>query len=109
MSANTARTYLAVALLSVSLAAALSVGLRAQNNGVTGWAHIAGMQLQGMADDENDSADAEGNKAGSSVQRDQRPQAQKQDLVLALSNDRQSQDTKTLGAPLDEPPRKARN
>jgi hypothetical protein len=108
MSANIGRRHLAVALLGLSLIAALAIGFRAQSGGVTLQAHTAGMQLQGMADADDNSAAPEGNKVGR-VQRDQDSQTDKQELVVALSHDRLPQDSMARGAPLDQQPLKARN
>ena len=47
MNTTSGRTCLILALLSLSLAAAMSIGLNARHNGVTVQAHTAVMQLQG--------------------------------------------------------------
>jgi hypothetical protein len=109
MNAKTGRICLGVALLSLSLTAALWVGLSAQNDGVTVQAHTAGMQLQGMAEANGASVTSEGDKAALCAPRDQRCQPREQELVLALSNDHHQSESKALGAALDETPRKSRN
>ena len=77
------RTCLILALLSVSLAAAVPVGLKARHNGAT-QAHIAGMQLQGSPDADEvaaaPSAD-EGDKTAACTLRD--CPAPKYELALA--------------------------
>ena len=84
------RTCLILALLSVSLAAAVPVGLKAQNDGITTQAHIfraqvAGMQLQGSPDSDDDVAAApdadESDRTAACTERD--CVAPQQELALA--------------------------
>ncbi len=109
MNANAGRTCLAIALLSLSLAAALSVGLRALHQGVSAQAHTASMHLQSMAEEDDGSVAPNGDKDARCAKRDQRCRPEHQEVVLALSDDRQPQDGKALVAPLDETPHKSRN
>ena len=77
MKATSGRTCVILALLSFSLAAAVSVGVNARHNGVTVQAHTASMQLQGSPDvDEGSVApDAdEGDKTVTCTQRDCAPE-----------------------------------
>jgi hypothetical protein len=84
------RTCLILALLSLSLAGALSVGLKAQNDRPTVQAHIfqaqvAGMQLQGSPDSDDDVAAApeadESDRTAACTERD--CVTPKQELALA--------------------------
>jgi hypothetical protein len=107
MNATSGRTCFAIGLLGLSLAAALWVGLRAQHSGVTVQAHVAGMQLQGMAEADETAVAPDAEKAALCVPRDSRCQPPKQELALAVAFDRQPYDVKALVAPLDEAPRKS--
>lgn len=107
MNAKSGPTYLAIGFLALSLAAALSIGLRAQHDGLTVQAHVAGMQLQGTADADQDAVAPDTDKAALCAPRDSRCQSPKQELALIGSFDRQPQDTKALVAPLDEMPHKS--
>jgi hypothetical protein len=107
MNAKSGLTCLAIGLLGLSLVAALSIGLRAQRDGVTVQAHVAGMQLQGMAEADESSAAPDPDKAAFCRPGDSRCQPPKQELALAVSFDRQPQDSKALVAPLDVAPRKS--
>ena len=132
MNAKSGRICLLLALLSLSLAAALSIGLNARHSGVTVQttmnAHVAMMQLQGSSEaspelDEGtvapeSEADA-GDKTALCAQHDPHCPSLKQKLALALSEDRQphesradesrAQESKTFAAPSDEIPSKSRD
>jgi len=112
MKTSFGRTCLILALLSLSLAAAVSVGLHAGIDGITIQAHTAGMQLQGSADSDEVAAapDAdEGDRTAACTQRD--CQAPKQELALARINQEpvftriaapQPQEGKAFTAPGDD-------
>jgi hypothetical protein len=83
MTTMSVRNGLILALLGLSLAAAVSVGLNARHTGITIQSHTAGMQLQGSPDAEEVAAapDAdEGDRTASCTQRG--CQAPKQELAL---------------------------
>lgn len=105
MTTTSGRTCLILALLSLSLAAAVSIGLNARYDGVTVQAHTAGMQLQGgpEADEGSAALDAdEGDKSATCAQRASHCATPKQELALLLSEDRQPHESKTFAAPGDE-------
>ena len=105
MTTTSGRTCLILALLSLSLAAAVSIGLNARYDGVTVQAHTAGMQLQGGPESDEGSAapDAdEGDKTVACAQAAPYCPSPKQELALLLSEDRQPHESKTFAAPGDE-------
>jgi hypothetical protein len=98
MKATSGRTCVILALLSFSLAAAVSVGVNARHNGLTVQAHTASMQLQGSPDvDEGSVAPAdEGDKAVRCTQRD--CMSEKVELALARAENPQPHEGKAFAA-----------
>ena len=112
MNAKSGQTCLLLALLCLSLAAALSIGFGLQHNGVAVRAHVATMQLQGFAEPREDSVapDADkGEKTALCAERGPHCPSAKEDLTLALMGDRQAHESKAFAAPSDEVPAKFRN
>jgi hypothetical protein len=103
MSATLGRTSLILGLLCLSLAAALSVDLKARHDGVTVQVRMAStMVLQGSPDDEASVAPdvAEDDELASCTQRN--CPAPKQELAFVLSEDRQPLESKAFVALDDE-------
>ena len=103
MNTTSGRTCLILALLSLSLAAGMSIGLNARHTGVTVQAQLAMMQLQaGPETDEGSVApDAdEDEKAVTCAQRASHCPSPKQELALVLSDDRQPHESNAFAAPV---------
>jgi hypothetical protein len=112
MNAKSGQTCLVLALLCLSLAAALSIGFSAQRSGVTVQAHVATMQLQGFAEpgEGSEASDTEkGDHTALCAQRDPQCPSVKEELTLALVEDRQAHESKAFGASSDEVPAKFSN
>ena len=112
MNVKSGQTCLVLALLCLSLAAALSIGFGLQHNGVTVRAHVATMQLQGFAEPGEVSVAADTNKGEKTTlcaERDPHCPSVKEDLTLALMSDHQAHESKAFAAPSDEVPAKFRN
>jgi hypothetical protein len=105
-------TCLVLALLSLSMAAALWIGFSAQRSGVTVQAHVASMQLQGFSETDESSVAPdtdEGEKSAACAPRDPHCPSAKQELTIALAADRPAHESKAFAAPSDEIPAKYRN
>jgi len=105
MNTTSGRTCLILALLSLSLAAGMSIGLNARHTGVTVQAHTAVMQLQGGAETDEGSVAPDADEDDKSVTCSQRAShcpSPKQELALVLSEDRQPHESKAFRAPGDQ-------
>jgi hypothetical protein len=106
------QTCLVLALLSLSLAAALWTGLSAERKGLTVQAHVASVQLQGSSEADEGSAapDAdETEKSAACTPSDPHCPSVKQEFALAQAEGRQAPESKAFAAPSDEIPAKFRN
>jgi hypothetical protein len=113
MNAMSGRTCLTLALLSLSLAAAMSVGLKARYDGVTAQGHTAGMQLQSSPEADEGSAEpdvdeAQADKAMTCAQHASHGLPPKQELAFAVSEDRQTHEGQTSWVHGDELPPKSK-
>jgi hypothetical protein len=114
MNTTSGRTCLILALLSLSLAAAVSIGLDARPTGMTMQAHTAGMQLQGDVDADEDSVapdadEDEDDKTVNCAQRASQCLSPKQQFAFVLSEDRRQNESKAFVALNDEIPPKSKD
>ena len=104
------QTCLVLALLSLSLAAALWIGLGAQRNGLMVQAHVASMQLQAFSEaDEGSAAPDTDEKSAVCTPSDPHCPSLKQEIALAQAEDRQAPESKAFAASSDEVPAKFKN
>jgi hypothetical protein len=114
MNTTFSRSCLILALLSLVLVAAVSVGLNPRHGGVTVQAHTAGMQLQAgpEADEgsvESDVEESQADKATACAQRASHDLPPKQDLAFALSEDRRPRASKAVALRGEEMPPKSKD
>ena len=104
MNAIVGRTCLTLALLGLSLAAALSVDLKARHDGVTVQARMATTMLLQASPDSDEASVApdsgESEKLASCTARD--CPTPKQEIALALTDDHQARESKAFVAAGDE-------
>lgn len=106
------QTCLVLALLGLSLATALWIGLNAQGHGLTVQAHVASMQLQGFSEPDEGSAapDADETEKGAAcTPSDPHCPSLKQEFALAQAEDRPAPESKAFAASSDEVPAKFKN
>ena len=112
MNVKSGQTCLVLALLCLSLAAALSIGFSAQRSGVTVQAHVATMQLQGLTEAGEGSVAPDTDKGDNTAlcaQHDPQCPSVKEELTVAVVEDRQAHQSKAFGASSDELPAKFSN
>lgn len=103
MKERSRRTWLMLALLSYSLAAMLTLGLKSLQSNVTAPAETAAMQLQGAPDEDENSVapDAdEGSKTVACTQRDCGPL--KVEVAIVLTEETQPHESKAYVVPAED-------
>ena len=105
------QTCLTLTLLALSLAFMLSVGSSTRRDAATAEAHVASMQLQSFAEEDDGAVapdTADGEKAASCTPHERHCLSSKQDVTLARAEERPAHESKAFAAPSDEIPAKYR-
>jgi hypothetical protein len=108
MKGTSRRNYVPLALLSLALAAALTIGVSARSQGLTVKAHTAAMQLQsGPEVDELPAKPDQNDKSAACIQRDSLCSNSKPEAAYTLAQERQTPENKrviTVGISFDGGP-----